>query len=415
MPSKEEPFTENGHGHHQVSVSAKRPWWKIALVTTAGLTVATGAALGIYFGVFYKKSSSSDQSNLGTMSFTMSPLLPPAESFLVRRDGGNRTNSGRGGDSNNSNWTLSTSGGDNAERRGNSGGSENSGRRRGVEREFKPSKYTVASRTPFSYAVIDGFQVTLEKIQYLTDGVTFLLNSTNNSTANSTADLPSNQDVIQATNDTVYQYVTVGDFSANPITFDLSVASNVSVTANITALAGTFRGVNLRLKNNFTVKGYCQTASRFIYTTKNGYKALPLSAIPADGSTPQDYDYLSDVKPTRGNVSYYDIVNNTPFNATVTANNNNNNNNNNTTTTDMGAMLIVDTSFLFTCYDGSLNRLEWNDRRALPPFNERAEKGQQRSAFAPGRAGFGFSVSSSKCFFFFFFFFFLKKEKVKQR
>ncbi|KAJ3412492.1 hypothetical protein HDV05_000695 [Chytridiales sp. JEL 0842] len=306
---------------------------KLILLVATGLTVATGIGLGVYFGAFYNKNN-----NSGTATLEIRPLDSAGNLFNAqRRSLGN--NNGTGHEANETREVNDASGKDKS--------------------EFKPSLYAPRSRSAFSYAFIEGFQAALLKVQYLLDPT--------NSTSNNT--------LINLENSTLYQTLTVGDFSSNPVQFDLFNTSAVAATEILNPV-GSYKGINLVMDSKFKVKGYCQTSSRFIYTTKNGYKALPLAAA-GDGQVPADYAFFEDAKPNKGDGSSFNLVNPTAFNSTGEE--------------GSAAVLAVDTSYLFVCYDGTLPSFAGKGDGVLPPFDEVEAGGRNRSLYAPGRAGFALS------------------------
>jgi hypothetical protein len=68
-----------------------------------------------------------------------------------------------------------------------------------------------------------------------------------------------------------------------------SGSSQIALAAPVDVPIGSYSAARARFAAAFEVKGYCRTASRLVYTTAEGVRAIPLDATAA--ALPEDYGY----------------------------------------------------------------------------------------------------------------------------
>jgi hypothetical protein len=152
----------------------------------------------------------------------------------------------------------------------------------------------------------------------------------------------------------------------------------IAITEQASIPPGTYNGLKIRFQNAYSVKAYCRTTTKFVYTTATGVRVEPVGSVT---SVPTDYDYYTypfaavttatsatgpnpeTMDETRG--SFVITENSTPRLA-----------------------LLVDPSYLVSCYDGTVPNTNNTDR--LAPFMWGNNNGLPNAAFFPdGTPNFG--------------------------
>lgn len=152
------------------------------------------------------------------------------------------------------------------------------------------------------------------------------------------------------------------------------VTSAISLSEDISVPAGDYTGAVLRYDNSYSLKAYCRTSSKFLYTSASGVQVL--SSTPS--SLPSDYDYYS--------YSFAEVT--TAASPTSTSDTAQADTDYPFTVTSAGGQVavLVDPSFLVTCSDGI------SSSGSLSPFSWSNNNGYQNSDFfAASAAHFGMS------------------------
>jgi len=133
------------------------------------------------------------------------------------------------------------------------------------------------------------------------------------------------------------------------------------VQLDVYAKAGSYIGANVQLSKHIGVKGFCRTVTKFAYTTAKGMATMDVAVGDALTSMPSDYDYYNyqakygtetDKDDVMNAFVWYDIE----IDSTTTS-----------------IVLMMDSTFLFTCYDGQLPDLKLSNSDTysmLSPFTD---------------------------------------------
>ncbi len=198
----------------------------------------------------------------------------------------------------------------------------------------------IASNSPFNFAHVDGIKVNVLEVN-----------------------------LKQGSN-----YIQAASWAAGTKVLEIGagVAGAISFSEDISIEPGDYTGADLRMDNSYSVKAYCQTSSKFVYTSATGVKTL--NSVPS--SLPSDYDYYDysflEVTTAESPTSTTDLaMASTDFPFSVS---------------DAGGQVavLVDPSFLVTCYDGTQSSFQVTG--VMSPFTWGNNNGYQTTDF--------FSVSS---------------------
>ncbi|MFL5261163.1 MAG: hypothetical protein ACJ79L_01990 [Anaeromyxobacteraceae bacterium] len=129
-----------------------------------------------------------------------------------------------------------------------------------------------------------------------------------------------------------------------------SGSSEIALTAAVDVPIGSYAAARARFAAAFEVKGYCRTASRLVYTTADGVRAIPIEAGAA--ALPADYGYAP---AAFGDAAAGAVVEESRYDFMVH---------------DAGTpavSLLIDAAYAVSCYDGTAAPGD-ADRAALAPF-----------------------------------------------
>lgn len=202
----------------------------------------------------------------------------------------------------------------------------------------------VQSTTEYGFAKVDGIKLSLNKLQAITG---------------------SNES-------------TIVEWSpAKEVTVAPGTNNTLAVTETASVTAGSYSGVKIRYANSYSVKAFCRTATKFVYTTATEVKtvALPVTTMPTD------YDYFaypfSEITTATSLTSNGETQSETHGNFTVTD------------VSSLSLAVLFDPSYLVTCYDGTTT-VGGGNTNALSPFVWSNNNGLATTDFFPdNKANFG--------------------------
>lgn len=196
----------------------------------------------------------------------------------------------------------------------------------------------VQSTTQFAFAKVDGIKLNLNSLQ----------------TVNGT----SNNDIVSWS---PAKEVIIAPGSDNTLA--------ISETASIAP--GSYAGIKVRYKNSYSVKAYCRTATKFVYTSATGVKTADVATV--TGTLPTDYDYYA--------YPFAEIT--TATSATAGTDEAQAETHSNFTVTEASSLsiaILFDPSYLVTCFDGSTAVSSGN---GLSPFVWTNNNGLSTTDFFP--------------------------------
>lgn len=210
------------------------------------------------------------------------------------------------------------------------------------------SSEAIASPSAFAFAKIDGLRFSLKEVNFVRASDNYYFNAANWSGG---------------------KKLEVGaDVSA------------VSIDEKISVDAGDYKGASVRFDGSYEVKAFCRTATKLVYTTATGVKALDFVS---DIDLPSDYDYhkynFGYLTTAEGAHSTTDTFQeDTVANFTVAAN------------SSVQVSLLVDNSFVVSCYDGTVALAGRNHTPGiLSPFGWDLRNGTTEDYFPSLQPAFG--------------------------
>lgn len=150
--------------------------------------------------------------------------------------------------------------------------------------------------------------------------------------------------------------------------------SHITMDEELSIPVGIYNRVGFEIQNKMSIKAFCRTSTKTLYTTTNGIKECTDSSSPCTGDLPSDYDYYEYDFIHAGRSSTIWEGNALTFEITESS--------------TPQLILLVDSSYIASCADSTAD-LDGADSGKLAPFSWSVESGQMSDYYQGTEGNFG--------------------------